>query len=149
MKKIFKFDDAGKKLRRVALIAIGAFSLSATQMHAQDGSKIFNKIYEKLEKFDEAVDKVTQPGRDLASKVRRKKGELNCAKYILGQALPMEIDQRVNRIKNISGRIGNAVEVVGALSEAGKQKNIQQQEQPTPTKPTVRYVKRAPRGGRD
>ena len=46
MKKIFKLDDAKKNLRRAALIAIGAFSLSATQMQAQDGSKLFNKIYE-------------------------------------------------------------------------------------------------------
>ena len=39
MKKIFKLDDAKKNLRRAALIAIGAFSLSATQMQAQDGNR--------------------------------------------------------------------------------------------------------------
>ena len=150
MKKIFKFDDAKKNLRRAALIAVGALSLSATQMQAQDGSKIFNKIYEKLGKFDQAVDKVTQPGRDLASEVRRKRGELNCAKYILGQALPMEINQRVNRIKNMSGRVGDAVGAVSSLSGTERQTEVvQQQKDQVSQNSTVRYVKRAPRGGRD
>lgn len=150
MKKIFKIDDAKKNLRRAALIAIGAFSLSATQMQAQDGSKLFNKIYEKLEKFDSKVDKITQPGRDLASKVRRRKGEIESAKFMFGQALPMEINQRVNRVKNAVDRVGGVVETVRTVSGAGRQREeVQEQREQNPQKNRVRYVQRAPRGGRE
>lgn len=149
MKKIFKLDDAKKNLRRAALIAIGAFSLSATQMQAQDGSKLFNKIYEKLEKFDRAADKVTKPGRDLASKVRRRKGEIESAKFMFGQALPMEINQRINRVTNAAERVGDAVQTVRTATGAGRQRENLQEQREQSSQNRVRYVQRAPRGGRE
>ena len=149
MKKIFKFDDAKKNLRCAALIAIGAFSLSATQMQAQDGSKLFNKIYEKLEKFDRAADKVTKPGRDLASKVRRRKGEIESAKFMFGQALPMEINQRINRVTNAAERVGDAVQTVRTATGAGRQRENLQEQREQSSQNRVRYVQRAPRGGRE
>ncbi|MBP3346642.1 MAG: hypothetical protein J6L86_06420 [Alphaproteobacteria bacterium] len=149
MKKIFKLDDAKKNLRRAALIAIGAFSLSATQMQAQDGSKLFNKIYEKLEKVDHKVNKITQPGRDLASKIRIRKGEIESAKFMLGQALPMEINQRINRVTNAAERVGDAVQTVRTVTGAGRQRETLQEQHEQSSQNRVRYVQRAPRGGRE
>ncbi len=149
MKKIFKLDDAKKNLRRAALIAIGTFSLSATQMQAQDGSKLFNKIYEKIEKFDNEVDKITQPGRDLASKVRRRKGEIESAKFMFGQALPMEINQRVRRVTNAAERVSGAVQTVRTVTGAGRQRENLQEQHEQSSQNRVRYVQRAPRGGRE
>lgn len=149
MKKIFKFDDAKKNLRRAALIAIGAFSLSATQMQAQDGSKLFNGICKVLDKAGEKVDKVTKPGRDLASKVRRRKGEIECAKYMIGTALPMEINQRVKRVTNAAERVGDAVQTVRTVTGAGRQRETLQEQHEQSSQNRVRYVQRAPRGGRE
>lgn len=149
MKKIFKIDDAKKNLRRAALIAIGAFHcLQHRCRHRRQ--QTFNKIYEKYEKFDRKVDKITQPGRDLASKVRRRKGEIESAKFMFTQALPMETKQRVNRVKNAVDRVGGVVETVRTVSGAGRQREeVQEQREQNPQKNRVRYVQRAPRGGRE
>ena len=106
-------------------------------------------LYEKLEKFDRAADKVTKPGRDLASKVRRRKGEIESAKFMFGQALPMEINQRINRVTNAAERVGDAVQTVRTATGAGRQRENLQEQREQSSQNRVRYVQRAPRGGRE